>query len=247
MSALGLSLGVVLGVASAHDASSPDAALAEARGAVQRGNATLAAQGYVQAASLLPACGDLEYNAGTAAAEAEQVGAAVLHLERALRESPWDGDARQNLERVRQKRIDKVMGQEPGELPLQRLALGLPGRLLFWLALCAWWAGFALWLWSSVRRRRLVVSLIVLAIVCEGLSLAFQSERAVPYAIVTGDGATPSAGLKVHAGPAADLPTSFEVHEGLKVLILDTENGFAHVRLGNGLEGYVPEGSVEAI
>jgi hypothetical protein len=54
-------------------------------------------------------------------------------------------------------------------------------------------------------------------------------------------------GVKVHSGPAADLPTSFEVHDGLKVLILDAENGFTHIRLGNGLEGYVPDGVVEAI
>jgi uncharacterized membrane protein YgcG len=31
------------------------------------------------------------------------------------------------------------------------------------------------------------------------------------------------------------------------VLILDAENGFTHIRLGNGLEGYVPDGVVEAI
>ena len=96
----------------------------------------------------------------------------------------------------------------------------------------------------AARRRWLPVSAIVLAIPLVALSTVWQMERATAYAVVVSGG---SQGIKVHSGPAADLPTSFEVHDGLKVLILDAENGFTHIRLGNGLEGYVPDGDVEAI
>jgi hypothetical protein len=223
-------------------------ALSQAQSALQRGDYGAAAQGYAQAATLLPRCEVLEYDTGTAAAEAEQVGPAVLHLDRALRESPWDTEARQNLERIRQKRIDKVMGQEPGESPLQRLIAEVPGRVFFWIGLLGWWVGFvfvALQVAGLARRQFwLPIAAILVSISLVGLSLAWQLERETAYAVVLGGG---SQGIKVHSGPAADLPTSFEVHDGLKVLILDAENGFTHIRLGNGLEGYVPEGDIEAI
>ncbi len=227
-------------------------ALSRAGGALEHGDYAGAAKEYAAAAALLPHCEPLEYDIGTASAEAEEIGPAVLHLERALRERPWDSDARQNLERVRQKRVDKVMGQEPGEAPLQRLIALVPGREFFWFGLGAWWLGFVLLVLrvsgafgpGPGRRRWLPVAAIVLAIPLVALSTAWQMERATAYAVVVSGG---SQGVKVHSGPAADLPTSFEVHDGLKVLLLDAENGFTHIRLGNGLEGYVPDGDVEAI
>lgn len=226
----------------------PTDAFARARAALDRGDYAGAAQAYADASVLLPGCEALEYDIGTAAAEAERVGPAVLHLERALRERPWDSDARQNLERVRQKRVDKVMGQEPGEAPLQRLIVAVPGRAFFWLGLLGWWVGFILLAvrtsGAELRKRWFPIAAILLAIPLVGFSLAWQMERATAYAVVISPGPQ---GVKVHAGPAADLPTSFEVHDGLKVLILDAENGFTHIRLGNGLEGYVPDGDVEAI
>ena len=103
--------------AAAMSAGGAGDALARAGGALAHGDYSGAAKGYAEAAALLPRCEPLEYDIGTAAAEADEVGPSVLWLERALRERPWDSDARQNLERVRQKRVDKVMGQEPGESP----------------------------------------------------------------------------------------------------------------------------------
>ncbi len=249
MSTFWLSL-LITGLA-AGDVSS-DAALSAAGAAVQRQDWPGAAAAYAQAAALTPRCGELEYDTGTAAANAGQVGVAVLHLERALRETPWDSDARTNLERIRLKRVDKVMGQEPGESPVQRLALGLPGRALFWLALALFWFGFGilvartlgLALGAAFLGRGVAILVLGLAAVSFGASAIAEAERAEPYAVVQ---SPQGQGIKVHTGPAADLPSSFEVHDGLKVLVLDRENGFVHLRLGNGLEGYVAEAEVEAI
>jgi tetratricopeptide (TPR) repeat protein len=224
-----------------------DGALAGARVALQKQDWSGAAQYYGQAVAELPRCGELEYDVGTAAAQAGQVGLAVLHLERALRENPWDNDARQNLERIRQKRVDKVMGQEPGESPLQRVAECIPGRALFWFALLLYWLGCGLWLGRSLGRVRVAAGWIVLSLLLSGAafgaSAASQAERSVRYAVVTDGGQ----GVKVHSGPAADLPSNFEVHDGLKVLVLEAENGFVRIRLGNGLEGYVAESDIQEI
>jgi hypothetical protein len=224
-----------------------EGALAGARVAVQKQDWSGAAQYYGQAAAELPGCSDLDYDVGTAAAQAGQVGTAVLFLDRALRDNPWDSDARQNLERVRGKRVDKVMGQEPGESPLQRIAAGIPGRLLFWLSLFLFWVGSGIWSAKGLGRSRLANGWVVLALAlagaCFGASKASEAERSVRYGVVV----TGAQGVAVHAGPAADLPSKFEVHDGLKILVLDDENGFAHIRLGNGLEGYVPESEVQEI
>jgi len=223
-------------------------AFAQGRAALEKGDYAEAAGAYARASALVPRCEALEYNIGTAAAEAGQIGPAVLHLERALREKPWDSDARQNLERVRGKRVDKVMGQEPGEAPLQRLIGAVPGRACFWLGLLAWWVGCALFALriAGVRfgRRWHPIAAVLVAIPLIGLSAAWQMERSIDYAVVVTGG---EQGVKVQAGPAADLPVAFEVHDGLKVLLLDSENGFTHIRLGNGLEGYLPDQDVERI
>jgi hypothetical protein len=48
-----------------------------------------------------------------------------------------------------------------------------------------------------------------------------------------------AAGLPVREGPSEGFKASFEVHEGLKVRILDQDGAFKRIRLANGLQGWV--------
>jgi hypothetical protein len=221
------------------------APLDDARGALLKGDSAAAAQAYGEVARSVPACADLEYDLGTTSAEAGRVGAAVLHLERALKISPWDGDARQNLEKIRGHRVDKLSANELGDSPVQRLLLGLPGGTLAWLAILLWMAGFFL---LAVTSRRSVSRWAMAGLLLSGLlgvlGYAGLRAQAVRYGVVL---APTGQGVKVHSGPALDLPSSFEVHEGLKVLIEEEANGFTKIRLANGLEGYVPDAVIETI
>ncbi|HUB06614.1 MAG TPA: SH3 domain-containing protein [Myxococcales bacterium] len=186
---------------------------------------------------------DLEYDMGTAAAQAGDIGQAVLHLERALVLSPWDGDARDNLDRVRDKRVDKVVGQDLGESPLQRLLRGLPAAELSWTFAALWILGFLL---LVLRRRRswfrpLGLACAVFGLGLGGLSWACERADGIPFGVVLAK-VTP-----VRAGPDPKLPASFEVHEGLKVLLEERDAGYQRIRLANGLEGWVEAGGVEKI
>jgi len=221
------------------------APLDDARAALLKGDSSAAAQAYGEVARAAPGCADLEYDLGTVSAQAGQVGPAVLHLERALKRSPWDGDARQNLDKVRGRRVDKVAGSELGDSPWQRLLLGAPSSLLTWAALALWVLGFVVL--SLSRRRALRRAALVglgLSALLGAVGYAGLRAAAVRYGVVL---APTGQGVKVHSGPAADLPSSFEVHEGLKILMEEEANGFTRIRLANGLEGYIPDDTVEAI
>jgi hypothetical protein len=217
----------------------------DARGALMKGDSTAAAQAYDEVARSGASCADLEYDLGTTSAQAGRVGAGVLHLERALRLAPWDSDARQNLEKIRARRDDKLSANELGDSPWQRVLLGLPGSALAWSAVVLWVIGFLLLTVSSRRLTTRGAKLsIALAVLLGGLGYAGLQAQAVHYGVVL---APTGQGVKVHSGPAADLPSSFEVHEGLKILIEEEANGFTKIRLANGLEGYVPDEAIERI
>jgi hypothetical protein len=217
----------------------------DARAALLKGDYAAASQAYGDVAAVTPGCADLEYDLGTVAAQAVQIGPAVLHLERALKLSPWDGDARQNLDKIRGRRVDKVAANELGDSPWQRLLLGLPAKAMVWLALLLWVAAFlVLATWTRRIGRRAAMAGLLLALLLGSVGYAGLKASSIRYGVVL---AETGHGVKVHSGPAADLPSSFEVHEGLKILIQEEANGFTKIRLANGLEGYVPNEAIEEI
>ncbi len=199
-----------------------------------------AEKGYLAAIAAGGESADLEYDLGTAAAQAGDVGQAVLHLSRALKLSPWDADARRNLDRVFERRVDKVVGGSLGGGPLQRLLQGLPAAALTWLFGALWVLAFAI---HALRRRArsLPVAILVAALACGALAWASARTQALPFAVVV------AKVVPVRSGPGPDRPKSFEIHEGLEVLLRDRQDGWARVRLANGLEGWVEVGQVERI
>lgn len=195
---------------------------------------------------------DVLYNLGTAELRQGRLGMAVLYLERALRLDPADADARANLEAARKMRVDKLVGapEEVGnEEPFaSRLASHTGGDawalafLVLWIA-----AGVALLArrWAPARLRNLLLAAGLLAVA-----------GAAPCAAVTAVHAFVEAGgrdavvvapsLKVREGPQESFKASFEVHEGLKVRLLDRDGRFRRIQLANGLQGWIPaEGAIE--
>ncbi|MHB1845382.1 MAG: hypothetical protein ACYCWW_11180 [Deltaproteobacteria bacterium] len=202
-----------------------------------------AERGYASALAAGDESADLEYDLGTAAAQAGDVGQAVLHLERALALAPWDNDVRANLERIRERRLDKVVGQEIGDGPMQRLLRGIPIAPLGWTAALLWLLACGL---VALRRRRnwalgLAIPSGILALLALGLTLGCRRVQSEPFAVVVAPVGA------VRPGPDPALHASFEVHEGLKVLLEGREGGYARIRLANGLEGYIDAAAVERI
>jgi SH3-like domain-containing protein len=60
----------------------------------------------------------------------------------------------------------------------------------------------------------------------------------IPFAIVLAEE------VPVKEGADPNYRTSFQVHAGLKVRLLDRDHEWVRIRLPNGLEGWVRDGSV---
>jgi hypothetical protein len=215
---------------------------------------TSCVDGYERLSSAGFGGADLSYNLGTAYLRMGKLGHAVLHLARALREDPGDADALANLEKAQRMRVDKLVGapeETAGEEPLStRIVSRTRANTFAVLFLALWTTGgllLALRRLSSRGGRRgamaFVGSLAVALSLPSGavlLAHVWVRERAHDAVVVAET-------LPVREGPQESFKVSFEVHEGLRVRILDEEGRFRRVRLANGLEGWIPSDGVEEI
>jgi len=208
-----------------------------------RGDYAAAAAAYEQLDRQQVVSVDLYYNLGVTYFRQGRLGKAIWAFERALVVSPDDEDARFNLTQTRkladQRARDKLEGAER-EPPWIRVVTYLGPSTQVWLFSGLYLACFAL---LFVRRRLAVDSRVavttgaavlgVSALLSGLLILGRLHLDRTPFAVVLPD--------RVEAKEGADssLRTSFAVHGGLRVRVLERERDWARVRLANGLEGFV--------
>jgi tetratricopeptide (TPR) repeat protein len=197
----------------------------------------------------------LSYNLGNAYFRQGQLGPAIWAWERALALDPDADDARYNLERARKivaRRVqDKIEGadRDPSWI---RLVTELSLSTETWL-FAALYVSFFVALGLRVRARRaaqvsgteptplwgaLAAILGVTAALAAALLVGRVALDRTPFAVVLPDQ------LAVKEGADSNYRTTFEVHAGLRVRVLEREQGWARVRLANGLEGWVAERDV---
>lgn len=183
---------------------------------------------------------DVLFNLGTAHLAANELGPAVLYLERATKLSD-DDDIAANLAMARERQVDRVVGAELTSVPFtQRLAAALDERLVAIVFLATWWLGFLLaWLtWRREPGSRVAPGLVAAALLTVGaaaggaLLVHAHVQRTVEEAVVMPEAA------KVREFPGESAKVSFEVHAGLKVRVMETSGKFARIRLPNALEGW---------
>ncbi|MFH1809205.1 MAG: SH3 domain-containing protein [Pseudomonadota bacterium] len=231
-----------LGLASVL-ASDVDSALAEARDAVQRGDFAAAEGAYQRAIAVGGASADLLYNQGTAALKAGHIGEASLALERGQRLAPADEDIAFNLARVHERiggpLASAAVLPRPGASVLQettstwqRRAIVALGVMLLLLA------GRAASVTRWVLARRLLLA-TALACGAAGMGLGVVAlQRAELDA--RGDAVLVApASQAAREAPASDAPAVFTIEPGMPLQIVDRYQGFARIRLLNGLEGWV--------
>ncbi len=190
---------------------------------------------------------DLYFNLGTALLRQNRIGPAILYLERALRAAPDDPEVAANLAQAQKLRLDKLVDAPEqaaaGSAPLaSRIAQSTQRELWAWFFLGLWLAG-----WSLVLLRRLtsassrsamalagtvllVLSLPAGAILASHVYAARHEQEAIVLSDV----------LPVREGPSPQFKVEFEIHEGLRVQLIEREAGFQRIRLLNGLQGWVP-------
>lgn len=222
-----------------------------------RGDYAAAVHAYEQLDRQQVASADLAFNLGNAYYRQGQLGRAIWCWQRALALDPDQDDARYNLaqaRRVEDTRVhDKLEGAE--REPTWMRAVGLLGAATETWLFVALYAAFFLALGLRVRARRqagpdeveaghgsgwtALAAILGVGAALAGLLLIGRvaSDR-MPSGIVLAD----QADVKEGADP--NYKTSFQVHAGLRVRLLDRDQDWVRIRLANGLEGWVRDRDV---
>lgn len=208
-----------------------------------RGDYAAAASAYEQLDRQRVVSADLYYNLGVTYFRQQQLGRAIWAFERALVVAPDDEDARFNLTQARklaaQRAHDKLEGAEREPWWVRAVTYLGPSTQI-WL-FCGLYLGcFALLFVrrGMARDSRLAISTAA-ALLGTGAALAglLVFGRAyldrVPGAVVLPDL------VAVKEGADNNFRTSFEVHGGLRVRVLERDHDWLRIRLANGLEGFV--------
>jgi tetratricopeptide (TPR) repeat protein len=196
--------------------------------------------------------GTLCYNLGNAYFKSGRLGLAILQYERALRLMPGDKDTKANLEFANTLKADVV---ERPDLP-SYIAWGVdlyqslePGTCAGLLSLMFLVGGAAVSILILGRWPRLRVP-AVYTLAVAGL-LALVSAGALGGKLYSASGRVDAivlvASSDVRSGPGETNPQLTEIHEGLKVSILGSREGWLQVSLPNGITGWVREDHVEVI
>ncbi len=186
---------------------------------------------------------DLYYNLGVAHFRAEALGSAIWSFERARALDPEADDARFSLEQARklaQRRVhDRIEGAEH-EPAWIHLVTALPTSWQTWLFSALYLGCFtALFLRRRASPDARATFTAAAAILGVGALLggALLVGRAfldrIPFAIVLPDK------IQVKEGADANHHTSFELHAGLKLRLLETDRDWVRIQLPNGLQGWV--------
>jgi tetratricopeptide (TPR) repeat protein len=197
---------------------------------------------------------ELTFNLGNAYYRQGQLGRAIWCWERSLALDPDQDDARYNVDqarRVESTRVeDKIEGAER-EATWIRLVSQLSASTETWLFVGLYLALFvALGLRLRARRRggadegrggawtALAAILGVAGALAALLLVGRVAMDHVPSGIVLGDQ------IAVKEGADPNYKTSFNVHAGLRVRLLDRDQDWVRIRLANGLEGWVRDRDV---
>lgn len=216
----------------------------------KQGNAAYLAGDYDKAAAAYDqldrqgvVSSDLYYNMGVTYFRLGNLGRSVWAFERAVQLEPKDEDASFNLAQARKllsrRATDRIEGEEREALWV-RLVSAMTPSTQTWLFvifyLLTFW--FLFWRLRVPKDTRApwdaAAALTAAAALVTGLLLLGRvALDRIPYGIVIPEV------VAVKEGADANYRTNFQIHAGLRVRLLEQDEGWTRVRLANGLEGWV--------
>jgi tetratricopeptide (TPR) repeat protein len=222
---------------------------AEGNDYYQKGNYDQAEQCYGR---LLQAGADsaaLYYNLGNTCFKQKRLGEAIYYWEKARRKRPADTDIRENLELANLLIVDRI--ESPSlPLPIRFLerALSLVSiTQLTWLVLALFMATNGFFIWYVLAKRHAVSSRALLGGLTIGaFFLLFGCTLAgkIYNDDYRREGVIVEQKVDVRSGPGADNITIFTIHEGTKVQVRGSSNGWCQVSLPNGWNGWLQQRAV---
>ena len=226
-----------------------DTLVDRAHRAYAAGDFTGALQLYDSVASHYTSAG-LEYDLGNCHFQLNDLGRAILHYERALRLDPSAEDIRGNLQLARSSMVDRVE-----DLPGMDLAS-------IWERI----GGMDVWAWRSLACVLLFFLLLAMALTpgrernwgrAWGIAAGGVGLLAILAIVVSviqwqrfhdrTEAILLEPRIQVISAPKPGSKVLFVLHEGVKLNILQEQDGFAEVRLSNGHVGWLRTATVERI
>lgn len=192
------------------------------------------------------------YNLGNAYFRDSRLGKAILNYERALMLDPGDSDIRHNLRFAGSRTEDRI--EEVGSLFLTNWINGIrnmlssdmwgtAGIVFFLLFLvCLTLFLFVRLLW--IRKTAFYSGIVFFVFMIIANIFAFNQKREQiqrTYAIVIVGAAS------VNASPDENSNVLFELHEGTKVKIRNSDGNWYEIEIANGSVGWTPKQKVEII
>lgn len=192
---------------------------------------------------------EVYYNLGNCFYKRNNTGKAILYYERAQKLSPDDEDIIHNLKLAQLKTVDKLT-------PVPQLAITATWNKFVslnsssgWgvMALCLVWLAFfvfAAYLFVAQKKFILAFGVLLLLLSVVSGSLAFSqrsSEQNSHDAILLASNAT------VKSAPDSQATDLFNIHEGIKLQVMDEMGEWQKVRLADGKTGWIEKKTLEKI
>lgn len=243
MLAMAAMVTIVLGVTGAAHADRRDEAWRRGNEAYLHGDYPAAAAAYEELEHQGVVSADLYFNLGDAYFRKGALGPAIWAFEKAAALNPGDDDARYNLNEARKLAAraahDRIEGEDRDSLWI-RAVTSLGPSTETWLFVAVYLAFFALivirWRARDDLRPALGAGVAVLgaaALLTGALLFGRTQLDRLPFGVVLPDA------VAVKDGADDNYRTAFNVHAGLRVRMIERDQDWLRVRLGNGLEGWV--------
>jgi tetratricopeptide (TPR) repeat protein len=195
---------------------------------------------------------EIYYNLGNAYFRDNQLGKAILNYERALLLDPGDGDIRHNLRFARNRTEDRI--DTAGNLIFATwfnavrniyssnawAAIGIVLFILFLVCLAVFL--FVRFLWARKTAFYSGIVLFLLVIAANIFAFSQKNERIERDSAIVMVGAA-----TVNASPDMNSNELFQLHEGTKVKIRNSDRNWYEIEIANGSVGWISKENVEII
>jgi len=192
---------------------------------------------------------DLYYNIGTSYLQMDSIAQAIYYMEKCKKYSPTHANNNNNLQIAREKTIDRI--QEFPQLFFvkwyYKILHTFNANTWAWISLFCLIDGIILFILLKKYSNRItkwIVYLLYASVIFMFFFSIIAANTRLEYEQSMKQGIVYTNKIIGRAQAFDNAEENFILHEGAKVAILNTENGWHNVRIADGREGYLPIAAV---
>jgi len=220
--------------------------------AYQNGSFQSAEQFYLQILNSGIENAPIYYNLGNACFKQKRIGDAIYYWEKARQISPNDRDIQENLELANLLLVDRI--EAPADpLPVRILGkitgfLAIPQECMVLLILFLV-ANILFFIYLRIGNSHSAFRALLGCFATGLLFLIFAGSLSwkLYHVSYIKEGVVVEQKVDVRSGPGSENITVFTIHEGIKVRVHQTENGWHQISLPNGWSGWLPQNNLRII